>query len=90
MSIQDIANLYFFTITTLQMSVPAVVSIGVILTFKVIFTPLENGEFSNNTSPFHLRHQYLIVLFKQKEGRQQISYAFLTAQGRLIHRCLRL
>ena len=41
MSIQDIANLYFFTITTLQMSVPAVVSIGVILTFKVIFTPLE-------------------------------------------------
>ena len=30
------------------------------------------------------------VLFKRKEGPQQINSAFLTAQGKLIHRCLRV
>ena len=51
-----------------------VISIGVIPTFKVIFTPLE-----------YVLSSYVInicfVLFKQREGLQQVSSTFLTVQG---------
>ena len=65
-----------------------VVSIGVILTFKVIFTPLEYVP----TIPLLSSHVINIcsVLFKRRECPEHISSAFLTAQGRLIHRYLRL
>ena len=48
------------------------------------------GVYSDYTSSFLLHHQYFFVLFKQREGPQSISSAFITAQGRLIHRYLRL
>ena len=72
-----------------------VVSIGAFLTFYVVFAPLEyiptiTKRLHFFGSFFLLRHQLFSVLFKQREGLQSINSAFLTAQGRLIHRYLRL
>ena len=73
----------------------AVVSIGAFLAFYVIFAPLEyipsiTKRLHFFGSSFILRHQYLFVLFKWREGLQSINSAFLTAQGRLIYRYLHL
>ena len=54
------------------------VSIGANLTFKVIFTPL---EYVPTIPPlFSYVINICFVLFKQREGPQHISSAFLTAQ----------
>ena len=59
-------------------------SIGAFLAFKVVFTPLEYIPTIPPLSSYVINIRFII--FKRREGPQHISSAFLTAQGRLIHR----
>ena len=78
-----------------HLNVGIVVSIGVNHTFKVHWsmfglwqkTPLFWFGISAFSSCVI---NTCFVLFKRKEWPQQINSAFLNAQGRLIHRCLRV
>ena len=56
-----------------------VVSIGVNLTFEVVFTPLEYVPTIPPLSTYVIN-----ICFKRKEGPQHISSAFLTVQGRYL------
>ena len=56
-----------------------VVSIGAFLAFKVIFTPLEYILTIPPLSSYVIN--ICFVLFKQREGPQHISSAFLAVQG---------